>query len=154
MKDAATSGRDWPGLAGAAAAFALGVWMLQEAAAFTELAAVFPRTIALVMMAAAVLLSAQILIGSVRRARTEPGVPWRRAGLVATAAGWVLLVPVLGFLTASLAGFVAAMLVARFEAWTPARWAAFLAAAVIAVGGFYLLFAHVLGVPFPRGLLI
>jgi hypothetical protein len=74
--------------------------------------------------------------------------------VAAAAVAWVLLIPVLGFLTASFAGFLAAMLVARFESWPARRWAAFLAAAAVAVGGFYLLFALGLGVPFPRGLLI
>lgn len=143
--------RDWSGLAGAAAAALLGAWMLREAAGFSDLAAVFPRTIAIVMIAAAGLLAVRILVWpSVRRA-AEGGSARRRVALVAVAALWVGAIPLAGFLAASLAGFFAAMLVARFEVWTARRAAVDLAAGAALVVGFYLLFEAGLGVPLPRG---
>lgn len=150
----AAAGRDWAGLAGAAAAILLGGWMLHEAAAFSDFAAVFPRTIAMVMIAASLLLAGRILLVPAVRTRPEPGSPGRRLALVAVAVAWVAAMPVAGFLAASLAGFLATMRVARFTPWST-RQAVFEGLAALAiVGGFYLVFEWGLGVPLPRGWLI
>ena len=151
MRADAPAGRDWPGLAGAAAAALLGAWMLRQATDFSDLAAVFPRTIAFVMIGAAAVLALRILIWPSVRAAVERGSAPRRVALVAVAALWVGAIPLAGFLTASLAGFFGAMLVARFDAWTARRAAVDLAAGAALVVGFYLLFEAGLGVPLPRG---
>lgn len=143
--------RDPHGLIGGLVALVLGGWVMVEAGRFSMLGQVFPRSVALVLLAMAVLLLARVAIGREPRPELAPGSHLRRLGLVAAAVLWVFLLPRLGFMVASVIGFALAVAVASFEPWTPRRLAAYAFAAVAVVGGFQLLFAWALRVPLPRG---
>lgn len=145
--------RDWPGLAGAGAAILLGGWMLHEASSFSDFAAVFPRTIATVMIAASLLLAGRIVLAPAVRPRAPGGSAGRRLALVAVAVAWVAAMPVAGFLAASLAGFLATMRVARFTPWST-RQAAFEGSPRWRSSADSTSSSSGAGVPLPRGWLV
>jgi hypothetical protein len=61
---------------------------------------------------------------------------------------WTVLIATIGFYPASVVGFICAGLLARFEPWTVADLAKFIAISVAVASVGYVLFAFVLGVPF------
>lgn len=139
--------RDWGGLAVALACIALGAWVLYEANGYTRFAAVFPRTVAIVMMLAATGWIVMVAIGKGRSSGTIGGSLWRPFALIGVGAGWALLIPKLGFLGAGVVGFIGAMLVAKFHSWTWRGWLGHVAIAVIVTASAYALFAMALNVP-------
>lgn len=131
----------------------LGAWVLHQAEAMSRLGSIFPRTIAIAMMVAA---AGSILMSLLRPSepvRREPASWPRRIGFVAAMAAWVVLIPVLGFYTTSLIAFLALMVVANHDPWTPLRAIALTIAAIAMVTGFQALFRTLLNVPLPTGLL-
>lgn len=145
---------DRGGLVVALIMLAAAVWVFWESQDYTELAAAFPRTVALVLAGASAVLIVRCLLRLQPVAGERGGSHRHRVALVLVLAGWVVLIPVAGFFVASVAGFVGAGLAARYERWTLRHWAGFLTLAVVAVGLFYGLFSHVLRVPFPQGILL
>src|SRR5690606_29771738 len=145
---------DVGGLVTAVAMLLVSGWVLWESQSYTELAAVFPRAVALVMALASVVLIVRCLMRLQLPAKVEAGSHLRRAVLVLILIGWVALIPITGFFVASLLGFIACGLTARFEPWPMRRWVGFVTMALAAVALFYGLFSEVLKVPFPRGWLL
>lgn len=142
---------DTSGLVTAIATLALSAWVLWESEGYSELAAAFPRTVALIMAAASVVLIVRCLLRLQRPTKVEAGSRLHRGALLLVLVGWAALIPVVGFLLASVAGFVASALTARYESLSAPRWAGLLAMAAAAVGVFYGLFSEILRVPFPQG---
>jgi hypothetical protein len=142
---------DTSGLVTAVAMLALSAWVIWESEGYSELAAAFPRTVALIMAAASVVLIGRCLLRLQRPAEVEAGSLLHRGALLLVLVGWAALIPVIGFFLASVAGFVASALTARYESWSAGRWAGLLAMAAATVGLFYGLFSEVLLVPFPQG---
>lgn len=147
--------RDYGGMAFAAAFILLGVWALLETREMSSLAAVFPRTIASAMIVFAI---GYIVLAVLRPLLARPSRPFestpRRVLLGILLLAWILLMPVLGFVTTSLIAFIALTAVANYHAWTPFRLIVYPVTAVCVVAGFYALFAYALKVPLPQGLLI
>jgi len=139
--------RDWGGLAVAAACIALGGWVLYVAEGYTPFAAVFPRTVAIVMILASLGWIVMVAVGAGRRAEGVGGSLWRPLVLIGVAAGWALLISVLGFLGAGVVGFIGAMVVAKFHPWSGRAWLGHVALAALVTGGAYALFAFGLKVP-------
>lgn len=147
--------RDLPGLAIALVLIGIGGGVLLGTSAMSPMAAVFPRTIALAMMVAAALLAMQSLRRrAAREADARPdGSMVRRALLMVSMLAWALLLPVLGFVTTGLAGFVALLAIANHDGWRPGRTLAYLTVALVTVLLAWLLLRQVLNVPLPRGVL-
>ena len=139
--------RDWPGLAVACGCIALGGYVLWEAQSFTRFAAIFPRGVALVMMLAAAAWIGMVLIARAPPSPTPGGSLWRSLGLIGVAVAWAALIPVLGFLVASVLGFLAAMLLAKYDGWSPRQWLGYAIIAGAVVGAVYALFRFLLHVP-------
>ncbi|MDX6751712.1 tripartite tricarboxylate transporter TctB family protein [Geminicoccaceae bacterium 1502E] len=148
------AGLDLRGLAGAAACLLMAGWALWESQGFSQLGAVFPRAVALAMILAALLLVLRLLRGREPASGPAGGSSRRRLGLLAVAALWVAALPVLGFVAASVAGFLATMAVASFEAWTGRRLLGRVILAVVVVLAFRLLFGELLNVPLPKGTML
>ena len=142
---------DVGGLITAVAILILSAWVLWEAEGYSELAAAFPRAVALIMMVASVALIVRCLLRLQPPAEVEVGSRLHRGALLLVLFAWAALIPIIGFFLASVAGFVASGLTARYEPWPAPRWLGLLAMAVMAVGVFYGLFSEVLRVPFPQG---
>ena len=143
----------------AAIFIAIGVIVIWDTTTYTDADSyVFPRTIAIVMIGLAVLLTIQWFLGW-KPSADDPGasvdksIP-RRVLLVVAMIGAALAMPYLGFLIAGLIAFAAIMLIAMYDPWTPYRLAVYPVAGAIIVIGFYMLFSHVLQVPLPEGTMV
>lgn len=145
---------DLRGLAGAGACLLMAGWALWESQGFSTLGAVFPRAVALVVLAAALLLVLRILRGREPAEGPTVGSTGRRLGLLAVAASWIVALPVLGFALASVPGFLATMAIGSFEPWTLRRLLLRVLLAILVVGAFQLLFGALLNVPLPAGTLL
>jgi hypothetical protein len=77
----------------------------------------------------------------------------RRVALVAAMLISTALMPYLGFLISGVAAFAAIMLIAMYDPWTRYRKIVYPLVCVGVVVGFYTMFAKVLLVPLPAGLL-
>ncbi len=116
---------------------------------------VFPRTVAIAMIALSVLLVLQWLIGwtpgdDVTADEMKKSV-WRRVLLVVAMLGAGLAMPFIGFPLAGAIAFAAILLAAMYDPWTPYRLAVYPVAGAVIVFGFYMLFSRVLQVPLPTG---
>ena len=117
---------------------------------------VFPRAVIIVMILCCLL---KIIRDFVKTnpavaAPEAPGSVIRRVLLVAIMLGGALLMPWTGFLIAGFLIFAALTFVAMFDAWTRQTAVLYAISGFVIVGGFYLLFAGVLYVPFPAGMLL
>ena len=146
--------RDLRGIAGAILAIIGGALAYYYAGDFTSMGSVFPRTIAVVMIVTAAAYIAVAWLHPAVQATQPAGSVWRRFALVAVMAAWSLLLEKVGFLTTSLVCFVAIMVIANYDRWTPRKAATYTAASALLVGGLYAIFRFGLQVPLPEGMLL
>jgi len=125
------------------------LWQTRD---MSQLGAVFPATIAVVILMAGVLRLVQLMLRGVQgnAQRTRGSTP-RRLLLVVAMVAWALAMPWIGFLTAGLTSFFLLMMIAQHGGWTSRRLLAHLAIGAILVAFFYGLFALLLHVPLPVG---
>jgi len=116
---------------------------------------VFPSAVAIAMIVFSIALIVWNLIyPSGGNGESMPGASTpRRVALVAAMLISTALMPYLGFLISGVAAFAAIMLVAMYDPWTPYRKIVYPLVCVGVVVGFYTMFAKVLLVPLPTGLL-
>jgi hypothetical protein len=145
---------DLHGIAGSVLAIAGGVLAWHFAGDFTPMGSVFPRTIAAVMIASAVVYIAVSFLRPMRQPAQAVGSIWRRIALVAVMVAWSTLLEKVGFLATSVACFAAILVIANYDRWTPRMAAVYAFASALVVGGLYAIFRFVLQVPLPEGLLL
>lgn len=116
---------------------------------------VFPAAVAIAMIVFSIALIVWNLIyPSGGNVESVPGASTlRRVALVAAMLISTALMPYLGFLVSGIAAFAAIMLVAMYDPWTRYRKIVYPLVCVGVVVGFYTMFAKVLLVPLPVGLL-
>ena len=113
---------------------------------------VFPRTVIALMIAFSLLLILRNLIrGGGRHHRSTEGSWPRRIGLVAVMLLGALAMPLVGFLPAGAAVFLALLGLAMYDPWTPYRRIVYPLVGLAIVAGFYVLFSEALLVPLPTG---
>lgn len=140
---------------------ALCLWETRE---MSQLGAVFPAVISLVVIVAGLLRLGQLglrgVVANHERGSDSGSDPSsdsssrstpRRLALVGIMLAWALALPWLGFLLTGLASFVGLMVVAQYRRWHPRRLAGHLLTGAVLVAFFYALFALVLNVPLPAG---
>ncbi|RVT53814.1 tripartite tricarboxylate transporter TctB family protein [Rubrivivax albus] len=143
------AGRDWAGAAGCAVLIVLGAAAFMAAREFSDLGAVFPRTIGALLVVFGGVWLVLFAMGRTRAQAALEGSSWRRAGVAITMLGWAFALPPLGFLPASAAACGALLLIARHGRWTlSALLVQGLATGALLIG-LYVLFQHVLRVPLP-----
>ncbi len=144
--------RDLRGTLGAVLFILAGLVVLWQSMETGWAGAVFPRALAILMIALSVLLIARNLIGRASSEALPPaGSAVRRTGLVASMLAAALVMPYLGFLITGVLVYVAIMGFAMYERWTPARMILYPSVGVITVYGFYTLFHTFFLVPLPQG---
>lgn len=146
-------GPDVPGMAGAAAFIVVGALALWYSREFSALGSVFPRTMAILMI---VLSIAYIAMTLLRPKASEPqpeGSVWRRGALMVVFLAWSLLLDRLGFLATSIVAFVALLVIANYDRWTPRMAVVYGLVGALVMGGLYSIFRFVLQVPMPEGIL-
>ena len=156
---------DLPGTLVALGFIALGAVLALQTGTMTPMGSVFPITISIAMIVlASILIARNVVLGLRARPAAEEAAPaeaaegggsnWRRALFLAAMVAWIALLPVLGFLAASAAGFFAVMAIAAHERLPVRQLMVLVLVGLAILGGFYLLMADVLMIPLPRGLLI
>lgn len=141
--------RDWAGAVGCAVLVLLGSGAIVAAREFSDLGAVFPRTIGALLVVFGLVWLGLFARGRTRAQAALEGSSWRRAGVAITMLAWAFALPPLGFLPASAAACAALLLLSRHGRWTlPALLIQALATGLLLVG-LYVLFQHVLRVPLP-----
>jgi putative tricarboxylic transport membrane protein len=145
---------DWHGIAGCVLAIAGGAAAWYHAKEFSPMGAVFPRTLAVVMIIGAMAYIVVAFVRPARQAAKAQGSVWRRFALVAVMAAWSLFLEQVGFLATSSVCFAAILLIANYDRWTPRMAAVYAVASAIVVGGLYAIFRFVLQVPLPEGMLL
>ena len=114
--------------------------------------AVFPRTVAMALIAAAAAYLVVWLAGRAGPAlANEPGSWLRRIAFVIVMLSAALAMPWVGFIPSALVSFALLMIISMYDAWTPRRMVVFGAVGAAIVFGFYALFAKFLLVPLPTG---
>ena len=116
---------------------------------------VFPSAVAIAMIVFSIALIVwNLVFPSGGNGEAIPGASTpRRVALVAAMLISTALMPYLGFLVSGVAAFAAVMLVAMYDPWTRYRKIVYPLVCVGVVLGFYTIFAKVLLVPLPVGLL-
>ena len=117
---------------------------------------VFPRTVAIAMIAFCILLIAWNLVRpeSGNGEKSPPGASTpRRVSLVGAMLAGTLLMPWIGFILSGLAAFLSIMVIAMHDPWTRFRVIVYPLVCTGFVVGFYFLFAELLLVPLPVGTL-
>lgn len=146
--------RDWPSIAGAAVFIAVGALAVYHSSEFSTLGQVFPRTIAVLMIVLSAVYIAMALLRPRAPAAPGRGSHVRRLLLAVTLVAWALLLNPVGFLTTSVACYAAILVITNYDRWTPRRTLLYAASGMAVVGGLYAIFAYVLQVPFPQGMLL
>ncbi len=149
-----TPGRDVAGIAGALIAIVVGILAFWHAGEFSPLGSVFPRTVAAAMIVFAAVYVAVALLRPAASPIAPPGSRWRRAALVIVLLAWALLLEHVGFLTTSVIGYAAILVIANYDRWTPRMAVAYAAVGALVIGGLYTVFHVLLQVPLPRGVLL
>ncbi|WP_168380964.1 tripartite tricarboxylate transporter TctB family protein [Modicisalibacter radicis] len=117
------------------------------------MASVFPRTIAVLVLIFSAALLLRSLLAKPTRPRPEPGSVARRLGLIVVLLLWSLTLKWLGFVTSSLLSAACLALLSHYHGWTPRRAAGYATVLLLIIALFYVLFAIILNVPLPVGLL-
>lgn len=133
------------------AVLALCAWMGFTAQGFSPFASIFPLFIAAGCGGLTLVLLALATLGRLPAPPVATGFAARRVGAVVAIALWIALIPIVGFAPASVVGFVAVGVTAKYEPWTARQWLLFCLLAVACVAVLTLFFIHALGVPLPQG---
>ncbi|SHE44222.1 Tripartite tricarboxylate transporter TctB family protein [Modicisalibacter ilicicola DSM 19980] len=117
------------------------------------MASIFPRTIATLLLIFSVALLVRAFIARPQMPKPQPGSVGRRLGLVGVMLAWSFSLKWLGFIAASTLAAVALSLLAHYHGWTFKRAMAYGLVLAGIIAFFYTLFAILLNVPLPVGLL-
>lgn len=142
------------GIAGSAFFIVAGALALWHSREFSPLGSVFPRTMAVLMIALSVAYIAMTLL---RPRGTEPqpqGSAWRRGALMVVFVAWSLLLERLGFLATSVLAFIAILVISNYDRWTPRMAVVYGLVGAAVLGGLYAIFRFGLQVPMPEGILL
>lgn len=116
---------------------------------------IFPRAVAVSLIGFSTLFILIQIIAPYTGTNDEEGLTGgsnlRRIGLVTMMVMSSALMPWLGFLISGVVAFIAIMLFAMYDEWTPRLKLVFPLVGVAIVTGFYFLFAELLLVPLPVG---
>lgn len=144
--------RDVPGIVGCVIAAVVGAAAIATSGDFSSLGAVFPRTIAGLMIVFALM----YIVLAVRRpmppTRPEAGSTPRRVGTIGVMLAWAFALQPVGFLFSSVCASTALLLLAQYDPWRPRTAIGYALATAVVIGGLYALFRFVLQVPLPVGL--
>jgi putative tricarboxylic transport membrane protein len=149
--------RDWPGAVASVFFCLVGAYIITASFSMTKMAAVFPRTIGVVMVVLSLMQIAAALTGRSGQSLESSGSDFaegrgRRIVLVVTMVGWALLFPVLGMFVTSFAACFILMATGQFGRPTGRQLTVYLVSVLAMVSFFYLLMTRVLNIPMPRGL--
>lgn len=131
-----------------------GALIYYNAKRYTELGAVFPETISVIMMVLSLLYIFQVLRKPQPVSIDSGGSTPRRIGLFLIMFFWAISLDYVGFLTTSLIAYALILMLANFNPWSPRSIIIYFSSGAAVVVLLYLLFTLVLNVPLSRGLFL
>lgn len=146
MRDARA---DLPGAIGSAIMVAIGGAAIWAARDYSDLGAVFPRTVGALLIALGLVYIALVALGRTRRAGAVEGSTLRRSLVAIVMLAWGFALGPLGFLPAGAAAMAALLLIAHHDRWTLRTALAYGLSTALVLGLMYTLFKHGLQVPLP-----
>ena len=109
---------DIPGAIGSALMVLLGAGAIWAARDYSDLGAVFPRTVGALLVALGCVYILLVLIGRTRRATGSDGSSMRRTLVAVVMLAWGFALGPLGLLPSGAAAMAALLLIAQHERWT------------------------------------
>ena len=109
---------DIPGAIGSALMVLLGAGAIWAARDYSDLGAVFPRTVGALLVALGCVYILLVLIGRTRRATGSDGSSMRRTLVAVVMLAWGFALGPLGLLPSGAAAMAALLLIAQHESWT------------------------------------
>lgn len=128
-----------------------GLVTLYDTRSYTDVdSKVFPQAVAIILIVTAGIACVQwLLSGHSGDEGFAEGIWWRRILIVLSLLGTCSLIPVIGFLGASVVAFGAGLVAAMHDRWSPRSLIIYCGSGLITVVAFYALFKFVLHVPLP-----
>jgi len=140
---------DIPGAVGSALMVLIGAGAIWAARDYSDLGAVFPRTVGALLIALGVVYIVLVAMGRSRRAAAADGSFARRALVATVMLAWGFALGPLGFLPAGVAAMAALLLIAHHDRWTLRTALVYGLSCSAVLGMLYALFKHALQVPLP-----
>ncbi len=140
---------DIPGAAGSALMVAIGAAAIWAARDYSELGAVFPRTVGALLVALGIVYIALVALGRSHRVDVAEGSFARRVLAAAVMLAWAFTLEPLGFLPSGGAAMAALLLIAHHDRWTLRTALVYGLATATVLGLLYALFKFALQVPLP-----
>lgn len=149
--------RDWQGGIYAVGFIILGVLMIMGTKDMSALGSVFPKTIAIALIAFSVALIGLVFTNRAIAQKSEEGSEEgnkHRFGLAIVMLAWVFLMPVLGFLVSSLMAYMTIMFIADYERPSVKTWVIWILSGAVIVTALWWVMAHVLILRMPNGIFV
>lgn len=145
--------KDYGGALMAVLLIAFGAFAVHDTTGYADPdSAVFPRTVAIGLIAVSAAYLLLWLSGRTAPAMLRESGSWpRRIAFIVVMLATAFAMPWVGFIPAALASFAVLMMIAMYDTWTPRHIVIYSLVALIVVLGFYMLFAKLLQVPLPKG---
>lgn len=140
---------DVPGAIGSALMVLLGAGAIYAARDYSDLGAVFPRTVGALLIALGIVYILLVVLGRTRRIAGSDGSALRRTLVAIVMLGWGFALGPLGFLPSGAAAMAALLLIAQHERWTLRTALLYGLSTSVILVGMYFLFKQVLQVPLP-----
>lgn len=140
---------DLAGAIGSAIMVLVGAAAIWAARDYSDLGAVFPRTVGALLVALGIVYIALVAMGRTRRGAAAEGSTLRRTLVAVVMLAWGFALGPLGFLPSGAAAMAALLLIANHDRWTLRSALAYGVSAAAVLGLLYALFKHALQVPLP-----
>lgn len=140
---------DIPGAIGSGLMVLLGAGAIYAARDYSDLGAVFPRTVGALLVALGIVYILLVVLGRTRRVAGSDGSALRRTLVAIVMLGWGFALGPLGFLPSGAAAMAALLLIAQHDRWTLRTALLYGLSTSVILGGMYFLFKQILQVPLP-----
>ena len=140
---------DIPGAIGSALMVLIGAGAIWASRDYSDLGAVFPRTVGALLVVLGIVYIVLVVIGRTRRGAAVDGSSIRRALVALVMLAWGFALGPLGFLPSGVVAMAALLLIAHHDRWTLRTALGYGLSAATVIGLLYTLFKHVLQVPLP-----
>ena len=140
---------DIPVALGSSLMVLIGAAAIWAAGDYSDLGAVFPRTVGALLVALGSVYIVLVVLGRTQRVAAVDGSSIRRALVAVVMLAWGFALGPLGFLPAGAAAMAALLMIAQHDRWTLRTALGYGLSAATVIGLLYTLFKHVLQVPLP-----
>lgn len=140
---------DLPGAIGSGIMVLIGAVAIWAARDYSDLGAVFPRTVGALLIALGCVYIVLVVLGRTQAAAALEGSTTRRTLVAIVMLAWGFALGPLGFLPSGVAAMAALLLIAHHDRWTLRTALVYGLSCAAVLGLLYVLFKHALQVPLP-----